>query len=61
MKPFQHGWEKCLDVMVMGAVRGVFLALERMGKSNGGNGGRIINVASVAGLTVGLSCNRVSM
>ena len=47
--------------MVMGAVRGVFLALERMGKSNGGNGGRIINVASVAGLTVGLSCSGVSM
>ena len=36
----------------MGAVRGVFTAIERMGKSNGGNGGRIVNVASCAGLTV---------
>ena len=36
----------------MGATRGVFTAIEKMGKSNGGKGGRIINVASVAGLTV---------
>ena len=36
----------------MGASRGVFKAIERMGKSNGGHGGRIVNVASVAGLTV---------
>ena len=44
--------EKNLDVMLMGATRGVFTAIEKMGKSNGGKGGRIINVASVAGLTV---------
>ena len=48
----QHGWEKNLDVMLMGATRGVFMALEKMGKSKGGQGGRIINVASAAGLTV---------
>ena len=36
----------------MGATRGVFTAIEKMGISNGGKGGRIINVASVAGLTV---------
>ena len=36
----------------MGAVRGVFTAIERMGQTNGGHGGRIINVASAAGITV---------
>ena len=41
-----------MEVMIMGASRGVFKAIERMGKSNGGRGGRILNVASVAGLTV---------
>ena len=33
-------------------MRGVFLAIDKMGRSKGGNGGRIINVASAAGLTV---------
>ena len=28
------------------------MAIERMGRSNGGRGGRIVNVASVAGFTV---------
>ena len=55
---FQHGWEKNLDVMLMGATRGVFMALEKMGKSKGGQGGRIINVASAAGLTV-CDCNPI--
>ena len=40
------------QVMLMGAVRGVFTAIERMGQTNGGHGGRIINVASAAGITV---------
>ena len=38
--------------MLVGAMRGVFLAIDKMGRSKGGNGGRIINVASAAGLTV---------
>ena len=33
------------------------MAIERMGRSNGGKGGRIVNVASVAGFTVSLDCN----
>ena len=41
-----------MDVMLVGAMRGVFLAIDKMGRSKGGNGGRIINVASAAGLTV---------
>ena len=37
---------------------GVFLAIERMGRSNGGKGGRIVNISSVAGLSVCFSsCN----
>lgn len=50
----QHGWEKLLDVMLMGATRGVFTAIERMGRTNGGQGGRIVNIASTAGITVWL-------
>ena len=38
--------------MLLGASRGVYTAIERMGMSKGGKGGRIVNVASVAGLTV---------
>jgi len=38
--------------MMVGATRGVFYALERMGKTKGGSGGRIITTASMAGLSV---------
>ena len=34
---------------------GVFLAIERMGRSRGGKGGRIVNISSVAGLSVRFS------
>ena len=51
---FQHGWKKNLDVNLYGASYGVFLAIEKMGTSRGGKGGRIVNIASVAGITV---CN----
>ena len=39
--------------MTIGATFGVTCALERMGRSKGGVGGRIIMTASTAGLTVG--------
>ena len=42
-----------LAVMTIGATFGVTHALERMGRSKGGVGGRIIMTASTAGLTVG--------
>ena len=41
-----------LAVMTIGATFGVTYALERMGRSKGGVGGRIITTASTAGLTV---------
>lgn len=44
-----------LDVMLVGASRGLYYAIERMGKTNGGSGGRIINTASMAGLYISTS------
>ena len=48
----QHGWEKNLQVMLIGHMRGIFMGIKRMGKSNGGNGGRIVNINSTAGIDV---------
>jgi len=45
------GWKKNLDVNLYGMSHGVFLAIERMGRTNGGKGGRIVNISSVAGLS----------
>ena len=38
--------------MLVGALHGIYLANEKMGKSKGGPGGRIVNIASIEGLTV---------
>jgi len=46
----KHGWNACIDIMLKGVGYGMFLALEKMGTSKGGQGGRIVNVASMAGL-----------
>ena len=35
-----------------GMCHGVYLAIDRMGRSKGGKGGRIVNISSVAGLSV---------
>ena len=48
----QHGWEKNLQVMLIGHMRGIFMGIERMGKSKGGYGGRIVNINSTAGIDV---------
>ena len=56
---FKHGWEKLIDVMLMGAARGIYTAIERMGRSNGGQGGRIVNITSTAGITVSLDVTEV--
>ena len=45
-----HGWKPCIDVMLLGTSYGTFLAVEKMSISNGKKGGRIINIASMAGL-----------
>uniref|UniRef100_A0A672R175 Zgc:56585 n=1 Tax=Sinocyclocheilus grahami TaxID=75366 RepID=A0A672R175_SINGR len=41
-------WEKTIAINLGGVVRGTYLALEHMKKENGGNGGVIINVSSMA-------------
>ena len=45
----EYGWKKCLDVMLTGTSYGTFLALEKMSITNDKKGGRIINIASMAG------------
>ena len=48
-------WKPCLDVMLYGVSLGSFKALEKMGRSRGGaDGGRIVNIASLAGIMTGL-------
>jgi len=47
------GWRKCLDVNIVGVMQGTYLAMERMSKENGGQGGLIINTASAAGIIFG--------
>uniref|UniRef100_A0A668UZ65 15-hydroxyprostaglandin dehydrogenase [NAD(+)] n=1 Tax=Oreochromis aureus TaxID=47969 RepID=A0A668UZ65_OREAU len=49
-------WEKTVSVNVMGLIRVSYVALEYMNKLNGGKGGTVINVASVAGLTPVPAC-----
>jgi NAD(P)-dependent dehydrogenase (short-subunit alcohol dehydrogenase family) len=49
------GWEMNLKVNMFGASMGVFTAMERMGRSKRGNGGHIVNTASIAGLSVMLT------
>ncbi|XP_017347982.1 15-hydroxyprostaglandin dehydrogenase [NAD(+)] [Ictalurus punctatus] len=46
----EENWEKTVSINLSGVVRGTYLALDHMKKQNGGNGGVIINVASLAGL-----------
>ncbi|CAD1475082.1 unnamed protein product, partial [Heterotrigona itama] len=45
-------WEQTIGVNVNGVVQGSLLALKYMGKHNGGKGGTIVNISSIAGLDV---------
>ncbi|KAI4494058.1 hypothetical protein M0802_009325 [Mischocyttarus mexicanus] len=44
-------WEKMININVTGLVRGSYLALDHMGKHNGGKGGTIVNIASIVGVS----------
>ena len=44
-----------ISIMGVGNTQGAMYALKKMQKSNGGNGGRIITTASIAGLVVRVS------
>ncbi|KAM9788560.1 15-hydroxyprostaglandin dehydrogenase [NAD(+)]-like [Neosynchiropus ocellatus] len=43
-------WRKVISINVVGVVTATYLALEHMSRRNGGQGGHIINMSSVAGL-----------
>ncbi|XP_067003630.1 15-hydroxyprostaglandin dehydrogenase [NAD(+)]-like [Anabrus simplex] len=43
-------WEREIDINVKGTVRGTLLGFKFLGKDNGGNGGLIVNVSSIAAL-----------
>ncbi|KAG7261667.1 hypothetical protein CRUP_010873, partial [Coryphaenoides rupestris] len=46
----ESDWEKTVSINLMGVIRGTYMALEHMSKLSGGQGGVIINIASLAGL-----------
>ncbi|MBN3296241.1 15-hydroxyprostaglandin dehydrogenase [NAD(+)] [Amia ocellicauda] len=46
----EQKWEKTVAINLNGVIRGTYLALQYMKKENGGQGGVIVNVASMAGL-----------
>ncbi|XP_076843171.1 15-hydroxyprostaglandin dehydrogenase [NAD(+)]-like [Brachyhypopomus gauderio] len=46
----EKDWEKTVSINLSGVVRGTYLALDHMKKQRGGQGGVIVNVASLAGL-----------
>ncbi|XP_069487536.1 15-hydroxyprostaglandin dehydrogenase [NAD(+)] [Ambystoma mexicanum] len=46
----EKDWEKTIQVNLISVIRGTYIALEHMSKKNGGEGGTIINISSLAGL-----------
>ncbi|KAG7484672.1 hypothetical protein MATL_G00052700 [Megalops atlanticus] len=46
----ERDWEKAVAVNLVAVVRSTYLALQHMKKQNGGQGGLIVNIASMAGL-----------
>ncbi|CAN9501155.1 unnamed protein product [Ophioblennius macclurei] len=52
----EAAWEKSVDINIVGVIRGSHLALDHMSKSNGGRGGVVVNMSSMAGLGPFLSC-----
>ncbi|KAK7873785.1 hypothetical protein R5R35_005772 [Gryllus longicercus] len=44
-------WNLCVDVNMKGIIRGTLLAWKHMGKQEGGDGGTVVNIASILGLT----------
>ncbi|XP_066429613.1 15-hydroxyprostaglandin dehydrogenase [NAD(+)] [Eleutherodactylus coqui] len=47
----EKDWEKTIEVNLISVIRGTYIGLELMNKKNGGQGGVIINISSLAGLT----------
>ncbi|XP_058483563.1 15-hydroxyprostaglandin dehydrogenase [NAD(+)]-like [Solea solea] len=49
-------WEKMISVNLVGVIRATYLVLEHMNKLKGGQGGVIVNTASLAGIGPLTSC-----
>ncbi|XP_048364966.1 15-hydroxyprostaglandin dehydrogenase [NAD(+)] [Sphaerodactylus townsendi] len=46
----ENNWEITVQVNLISVIRGTYIGLEYMKTENGGNGGAIVNVSSIAGL-----------
>ncbi|XP_007894131.1 15-hydroxyprostaglandin dehydrogenase [NAD(+)] isoform X2 [Callorhinchus milii] len=46
----EKNWEMTMNINLISVIRGTYLALDYMNKAKGGNGGVIVNTASLAGL-----------
>jgi len=44
------GWRRCIEIDTLGVVDGSEVAMDRMGRQAGGDGGLIVNTASLAGV-----------
>ncbi|XP_046396077.1 15-hydroxyprostaglandin dehydrogenase [NAD(+)]-like [Ischnura elegans] len=49
-------WEKEIAINVTAVCRGTILAMQHMGKDQGGNGGLVVNIASILGLRQFAGC-----
>ena len=54
------GWRKCIEIDIMAVVAGTEVVLDRMGQQAGGEGGLIVNTASLAGILKGFNRESVS-
>ena len=55
-----NGWRQCMEVDIMSVICGTEVALNRMGQQAGGEGGMIVNTASLAGILKGFNRDSVS-
>lgn len=46
----EKNWEITIQINLISVIRGTYIGLDYMKKENGGNGGVIVNIASIAGL-----------
>ena len=58
---FQAGVDDNISIMGVGNTQGAMYALKKMQLSNGGNGGRIITTAAIAGLLVRTSMVKIQV
>jgi len=54
------GWRKCMQIDIMAVMTATEIVMERMSVVNGGNGGLIVNTASLAGIAKGFGQESVS-